>query len=99
MAEESNAELIKLAKASANRCMWNSACEKLVIKVCNCLEQQQECIGELLEALETKSYDLVMLNYYEKGKNAEACSICGQSPHKKDCKYGQAIAKAEEMIK
>ncbi len=55
-------------------------------------------IRVLGEALKMKSYNLHIPNYYSENrgdsKTADAfvCSICGQRPHKEDCKYGQALA-------
>lgn len=63
--------------------------------------EAKERIEEVEETLEMKSYDLLISNYYSTSrgdpetKSVSVCSICGQRPHKKECKYGKAL-KAEK---
>lgn len=61
------------------------------LEACGHLDRLEAENKLLKEALEMKSYDLLIPDYYEKGVNATACSICGQNPHREDCKYGQAL--------
>ncbi|KKM62900.1 hypothetical protein LCGC14_1516990 [marine sediment metagenome] len=56
------------------------------------MKECYEYVEQLQDILEMKSFDLLLPGFGER-KSVYCCSICGDKPHKDNCRYGQALRK------